>query len=96
MRTTLILTPIAIGLAPAAWADIPVSERGRAALAGFNAIDSDGDGGLSLAELRALGLKGGVVLFDLLDTGAARRNAAGLGAFVAMPVIVSPEGCRME
>ena len=86
MRTALILTLIAIGLAPAALADIPASERGRIALASFNAIDSDGDGGLSLAELRALGPKGGAALFDLLDTGTAgrlwltdfahRRNAA--------------------
>jgi len=73
MRTAIILTLIAIGLVPAALADIPASERGRIALASFNTIDSNGDGGLSLAELRALGPKGGAALFDLLDTGTAGR-----------------------
>ena len=74
MRIAIGLTMlIAAALAPAARADIPASERGRVALASFNTIDSNGDGGLSLAELRALGPKGGVALFDLLDTGTAGK-----------------------
>ena len=57
-----------IALMGNAFADLPGSPRGRAALGLFKSMDHDGDKGLSWAELQALGARRGAdTLFALLD-----------------------------
>lgn len=72
----------ALVLPAAAHAQVAPSQRGRAALASFNQLDRDGDGGLTLAELRARGKeKAADLLFALLDAdGDGRISVKELGA----------------
>lgn len=83
MAHRYMLAVVAALLLPqAAQAHLEPSVRGRTALAGFNRLDHDGDGALTLAELRGRGKeKGADALFALLDAdGDGRLSVKELGA----------------
>lgn len=83
MAHRIMLAVVAALVLPAiAQAQVAPSQRGRAALASFNRLDHDGDGGLTLAELRGHGReKAADALFALLDAdGDGRISIKELGA----------------